>query len=517
MVQRLVEKSSGQFIYAATVVRYVESPRHRPDQRLYAIFNLRPPFKDLPFTELDALYRHIISKADDLPTVLDIIAFPALYVILQLEQGTVEVMLADLHSVVTISSYTIVTFLHKSLADFLSEPQRAGDLYQDLSTAHLSHLERTISMFSTHYGQETDVTFYMLLTLHAASSEVDSVKNLRTGHVPSTIVQAIQQFPMFMFSKPLLTYGRTRPQHSLDADYAYLQPYLHYLHYIKAFRLILAQKDVSEAMTLVYWEQMRQYCECVLTVLDDHWSGDWKAHLVYAYYHLLHGAQCSLPRKLSHLDLHSDLDMDVGAFGETIQGVMARPLSPYPDEIAKLSRDLTDTIRQGSIFAMSASFCLASLCDERSAGRDADRIYGISGNDRYKKRERPWRWRQMVSRSFGDRLAMVVIRKHWHIDYKIRLTTIQKAFRNTSPNESTRIITMREYFRHKSKLVPDTWPMALKTQQPQQWPLYIFLLDLLPHILPLAGSFGRGRAGGLDRPSKAICVEWIWKKDANNL
>ncbi|KAF9552546.1 hypothetical protein CPC08DRAFT_269253 [Agrocybe pediades] len=157
-VDTLVDKSSGQFIYAATVVRYVESPRHRPDQRLNAIFNLRPPFKDLPFTELDALYRLIISKAEDLPIVLDILAFTALYsplvwprdmeVIFQLEEGTVEVLLADLHSVVKISDSN-VRFLHKSLADFLSEPQRAGDLYRDLFKSSLSHVARVISIFAT--------------------------------------------------------------------------------------------------------------------------------------------------------------------------------------------------------------------------------------------------------------------------------------------------------------------------------------------------------------------------------
>ncbi|KAF9558771.1 hypothetical protein CPC08DRAFT_548417 [Agrocybe pediades] len=159
MVDTLVDKSSGQFIYAATVIRYVDSPRHRPDQRLDAIFNLRPPFKDLPFTELDALYQHIISKADDLPTVLDILAFPALYgmfglddieAILQLEQESVEVMLADLHSIVTITDGD-VWFLHKSLEDFLSEPQRAGELYRDLSRVRLFHVARVISYFSRGY------------------------------------------------------------------------------------------------------------------------------------------------------------------------------------------------------------------------------------------------------------------------------------------------------------------------------------------------------------------------------
>ncbi|KAF9558797.1 hypothetical protein CPC08DRAFT_549250 [Agrocybe pediades] len=164
MVCDLVEKASGQFIYAATVVRYVESSSHRPDERLNAIFQLRPPFKDLPFTELDALYRLIISKAEDLPTVLDILAFPALYgffpvqdieAILQLGRGGVEVLLADLHSIITIDNDGDVKFLHKSLVDFLSEPQRAGDLYRDLSKTRLSHVARVISIFSIFSGTST--------------------------------------------------------------------------------------------------------------------------------------------------------------------------------------------------------------------------------------------------------------------------------------------------------------------------------------------------------------------------
>ncbi|KAF4611983.1 hypothetical protein D9613_004440 [Agrocybe pediades] len=167
----LANKSSGQFIYASTVVRYIESPRHRPDQRLDAILNLRPPFKDLPFTELDALYRHIISKADDPSTLLNILAFPVLYEaygpayfkvthiekILQLEEGDVEVILADLHSLVTIASDVDgglgVRFLHKSLADFLCDSQRAGDLYLNLSTMRVQHAALLISAVSTTFSE----------------------------------------------------------------------------------------------------------------------------------------------------------------------------------------------------------------------------------------------------------------------------------------------------------------------------------------------------------------------------
>ncbi|KAF4621697.1 hypothetical protein D9613_012831 [Agrocybe pediades] len=152
IVDALVNKSSGQFIYAATVVRYVESPRHRPDQRLDAIFNLRPPFKDLPFMELDALYRLIIFKAENVEIVADILVFPAhrgwyysrdIEKSLLLEEGAVEVMLADLHSIIAYSPYGDLEFIHKSLADFLCDPQRAESLYRDFDEVWYRHMGYT--------------------------------------------------------------------------------------------------------------------------------------------------------------------------------------------------------------------------------------------------------------------------------------------------------------------------------------------------------------------------------------
>ncbi|KAF4618502.1 hypothetical protein D9613_009783 [Agrocybe pediades] len=263
MVNDLVSKSSGQFIYASTVIKYIESPRHRPNQRLEAIFNLQEPaFKDLPFTQLDALYRHVISKAENLPKVLDILAFPALYgnpsaesieVILQLQEGDVEIMLADLQSIVRVGVWPIphgiqVWFLHKSLTDFLSDRQRAGELYQDLLAARLQHIARIISIFSVgSRAQRVDLQ--------------GPLKN--TTHLSRDILQAAQQFPMFKFIKcPLLVDNGRGPQ-SDWFDSVFLMDYIEYLCGIK---------NVSEATNLVYMEQMSQYCKGVLSALEDDFS-----------------------------------------------------------------------------------------------------------------------------------------------------------------------------------------------------------------------------------------------------
>ncbi|KAF8968567.1 hypothetical protein BDZ97DRAFT_1916010 [Flammula alnicola] len=74
-MKTLVEKSSGHFIYASVVVKYVKSPRHRPADRLEVILGLRPALTDMPFAELDILYRHILSSVDDIELVLLILSF----------------------------------------------------------------------------------------------------------------------------------------------------------------------------------------------------------------------------------------------------------------------------------------------------------------------------------------------------------------------------------------------------------------------------------------------------------
>src|SRR5882757_3662734 len=66
----LIWKSSGQFIFAATVVRFVESNRHRPAARLDVTLGIAPPGTINPFTELDGLYKQILSSVDDIQLTL---------------------------------------------------------------------------------------------------------------------------------------------------------------------------------------------------------------------------------------------------------------------------------------------------------------------------------------------------------------------------------------------------------------------------------------------------------------
>ncbi|KAF8168908.1 hypothetical protein BJ912DRAFT_888747, partial [Pholiota molesta] len=62
-VEEIVSKSSGQFIFASIIIKYLSSPRANPALRLEVIrgIRLRDPSSQNPFAHLDALYEYIFS------------------------------------------------------------------------------------------------------------------------------------------------------------------------------------------------------------------------------------------------------------------------------------------------------------------------------------------------------------------------------------------------------------------------------------------------------------------------
>ncbi|KDR68083.1 hypothetical protein GALMADRAFT_146574 [Galerina marginata CBS 339.88] len=149
-LETLVRKSSGQFIYAATVIRFVESTRHRPGHRLDIVLGLRPAAgsRDMPFAELDALYHHVFSSVQDFDAVLRVLAFhillkrsgflyswPATEGVLSLNPGDIGLLFCDLLSVIEITELAgeEIRFLHASLEDFLLDESRSKHLYLNTS------------------------------------------------------------------------------------------------------------------------------------------------------------------------------------------------------------------------------------------------------------------------------------------------------------------------------------------------------------------------------------------------
>ncbi|KAJ3519159.1 hypothetical protein NMY22_g13330 [Coprinellus aureogranulatus] len=180
IIDILVDKSSGCFIYPATVIKHIDNPRRNPVGLLDEVMALIKPLARVnPLAELDALYNHILRPPDtDMALVtrilncimvlhqtpsppdptgpfLSVIYTPAFIdLFLLLPRGEVAMAMCELHSVIRIPSAEedeAVNFFHKTLADFLISPERSGDLHCPLYRTHLDfssscvyHIQSTV-------------------------------------------------------------------------------------------------------------------------------------------------------------------------------------------------------------------------------------------------------------------------------------------------------------------------------------------------------------------------------------
>lgn len=147
VVEEIVGKSSGQFIFTSVVISYISSPRANPSAQLEVIrgIRVRDPSSQNPFVQLDALYQHIFSQVEALDKVFEILAFVLLrkgngidYIqgVFQLEGGDINVLFADLAAVIECEpgikrNDSKLKFLHASLPDFLLDKSRSGRYHID--------------------------------------------------------------------------------------------------------------------------------------------------------------------------------------------------------------------------------------------------------------------------------------------------------------------------------------------------------------------------------------------------
>jgi len=165
---QLVTKASGQFIYASTVLKFVDDPHHNPVDQLNIILGLRSVGTSSPYGELDQLYTQILSACADVmgslqvlgiilvmfaglnekiesrmksvrsPEILNIIDE-----ILGLNDGDTYFLLRGLHSLIDVPDpldpilwRRSIQFYHASFPDYLTNSSRAKNYAVDLGTAH---------------------------------------------------------------------------------------------------------------------------------------------------------------------------------------------------------------------------------------------------------------------------------------------------------------------------------------------------------------------------------------------
>ena len=144
----LTRKSSGQFIFASTTIKYVGGdPRQLPHRRLDVIRSLRSPKgdKDMPYAELNSLYHHVLCNVDDIIAVKQILGVliivnpevgaEGMYTPEKVddfffwERGETKACLSQLASVIKCDADCVISILHASLSDFLLDPSRSHQFY----------------------------------------------------------------------------------------------------------------------------------------------------------------------------------------------------------------------------------------------------------------------------------------------------------------------------------------------------------------------------------------------------
>ena len=201
-IDHLVRKASGQFIYASTVMKYIESPRHWPTDRLKTILGIVRHGEDTPFADLDALYTQIFSSVEGINKVLEVFAvllfvdFPKdsalIEALLGLRYGELNITLIDLHSILYISPQARqIRMLHASLRDFLLDQRRAGIYHINPEHAHANlarHFMRCITQKVTDNGVSS---LFFFEHYHQFLKTIHYVVSIRNGISPQMFIRQL--------------------------------------------------------------------------------------------------------------------------------------------------------------------------------------------------------------------------------------------------------------------------------------------------------------------------------------
>ncbi|KAL0064804.1 hypothetical protein AAF712_008201 [Marasmius tenuissimus] len=172
-LESLVIQSSGQFIYAATAVKFIGSPCTNPIAQLHHILTYTPnqrSSESSKFPELDRLYDIILSNSPNCEELLSILAAILILpphgssspefieVLLERSKGEVGPTLRFMHSVLNIQGGNVgISVYHTSFADFLHDPSRSGRFYIDEADRRETFAIQWLKMLRKHIDSNPDI------------------------------------------------------------------------------------------------------------------------------------------------------------------------------------------------------------------------------------------------------------------------------------------------------------------------------------------------------------------------
>ncbi|KAF7326985.1 putative nwd2 protein [Mycena sanguinolenta] len=205
ILQKLVWKSSGYFIYASTIIKFIDDKSYRPTKRLALVLQRNATGSGSAFDALDQLYMTILSSAprqSGFMLVLWMMAekdrsrqIPVIEEVLGLEKGETELLLRGLHSVIKLytrgGALEEIAFHHASFPDFLNDASRSRKFHVD-SLQNRIHLARCFLRFAagryqTHSSMSSVNRFYSLRELLSAQEPQDTQKIVDRELIPLII------------------------------------------------------------------------------------------------------------------------------------------------------------------------------------------------------------------------------------------------------------------------------------------------------------------------------------------
>ncbi|KAF7328448.1 putative nwd2 protein [Mycena sanguinolenta] len=148
VLDRLVGTSSGHFIYAATIVKFIDDKNYRPIQRLAVVLE-GSQGSELAFDALDQLYMTILDSAPRQAELVPILCAVANFdltaaevdQLLELADGETRLLLRGLHSVLQLppNHQRVISFHHASFLDFLNNRTRSHNFCVS-TPSHRVHL-----------------------------------------------------------------------------------------------------------------------------------------------------------------------------------------------------------------------------------------------------------------------------------------------------------------------------------------------------------------------------------------
>ena len=149
IVQLLAHKSDGYFIYASTLLKYIDDEFSPCTKRLQEVIQASGP-NSTAFGELDKLYTQILSTSPNvrllsralgcliiLPKYVLAQRFKEVERVLELWPGEGVTIFRGLHAVLNFKGAGRVTPFHASLSDFLFDETRSNKFYIDPQICHV--------------------------------------------------------------------------------------------------------------------------------------------------------------------------------------------------------------------------------------------------------------------------------------------------------------------------------------------------------------------------------------------